>query len=106
MWVTVCVIFSMTVLLSCVFYELFKSEVLDDLKTYTLELKGIGLFDDASDIKEMNSFMDECYKWSGRTDGIKYLKSPGYQKSACSNIVLDDLPPVKTDYDLFFPWQA
>ena len=56
MWVTVCVIFSMTVLLSCVFYELFKSEVLDDLKTYTLELKGIGLFDDASDIKEMNSF--------------------------------------------------
>ena len=33
MWVTIIVIFSMTVLLSCVFYELFKSEVLDDLKT-------------------------------------------------------------------------
>ena len=56
MWVTIIVIFSMTVLLSCVFYELFKSEVLDDLKTYTLELKSVGLFDDTSDIKEGKSF--------------------------------------------------
>ena len=56
MWVTIIVIFSMTVLLSCVFYELFKSEVLEDLKTYTLELKSVGLFDDTSDIKEGKSF--------------------------------------------------
>lgn len=50
MWVIIVAILSMMVLLSCVFYELFRTEVLEDLKTYTLELKSIGLFDESSGI--------------------------------------------------------
>ena len=45
-WVTIIAILSMTILLSSIFYELFKTEVLDDLKTYTMELKSIGLFEE------------------------------------------------------------
>lgn len=48
-------------------------DIVDTLGGVTIDVK-------PGEIKEMNKFMDECYKWSGRTDGVQYIKSSGYQK--------------------------
>ncbi len=48
-------------------------DIVDALGGVTIDVK-------SNEISEMNNFMDECYKWSGRTDGVKYIKSSGYQK--------------------------
>ena len=48
-------------------------DIVDTLGGVTVDVK-------SSEIKEMNKFMNECYKWSGRTDGVKYISGPGYQK--------------------------
>ncbi|MGL4797350.1 MAG: LCP family protein [Paraclostridium sp.] len=47
-------------------------DIVDTLGGVTVDIK-------SNEVKEMNGFMDECYKWSGRNDGIRYIKSSGYQ---------------------------
>ena len=48
-------------------------DIVDTLGGVTVDVK-------SNEVKEMNKFMNECYKWSGRTDGVKYISGPGYQK--------------------------
>lgn len=49
-------IITMMVLLSGAFYQMFQNEVMDDLKTYAMELKCIGLFDDAKNINLKDNY--------------------------------------------------
>lgn len=48
-----------TVLSTLVFYELFKAEILRDLKTYTHVLKSTGVFEKSSDLSEVNLENDD-----------------------------------------------
>lgn len=49
-------IISMMLLLLGVFYRMFQNEVIDDLKTYAMELKCIGLFDDVNNITVKDNY--------------------------------------------------